>query len=199
MSGKKFGRRGDLWLCLAAVALILLGVFWAWPRQQDTAYGEITLEGQLYRRIQLTGHRGREVIPVRTERGENIIVVEDEEIFVQEADKAESAFPHAFKFFLCPFQFPGHQAAQEFRMEFPFRMRAVKKGQGTAGLRNPLQCQPGMIAENLVQGAQRQGFVRNIHAARYGSKTKNNAIVKKIALFQVLIVESEDKSSDTTD
>lgn len=86
MSGKKFGRRGDLWLCLAAVALLLLAAFWAWPRQQDTVYGEITLEGQLYRRIQLTGHRGREVIPVRTERGENVIVVEDEEIFVQEAD-----------------------------------------------------------------------------------------------------------------
>lgn len=73
-------------ILLAVLLLLLGGFFLSGGRDGEAVYGEIHLEGELYRRIELTGHEGREVFEIETPRGRNTVVVEDESIFVDSAD-----------------------------------------------------------------------------------------------------------------
>ena len=78
--------RGD-GLLLAVLLILLLGAYLLFgSKGGGSLYAEISIEGELYRRIELTGHRGRESLALATARGQNVVVVEDEEIFVSEAD-----------------------------------------------------------------------------------------------------------------
>lgn len=78
--------RGD-GLLLAVLLILLLGAYLLpGSKGGGSLYAEISIEGELYRRIKLTGHRGRDSLALATARGQNVVVVEDEEIFVLEAD-----------------------------------------------------------------------------------------------------------------
>lgn len=52
----------------------------------EGVYAVIQVQGQEYRRVELTGHTGRDEIIIRTELGINIIEVVDERIGMYEAD-----------------------------------------------------------------------------------------------------------------
>ena len=84
---KNLGKGDGLLLVLCL--LIILGGFLFFRQgggQQKALQAEITVEGELYRRIELTGHKGKETIEINTSRGRNLILVEDEAICVLEAD-----------------------------------------------------------------------------------------------------------------
>ena len=76
--------RADWALLSILLALSFLPL--AFPGQQGACYADITLKGELYRRVLLTGHRGTERFEVETEAGRNIIEVRGESIAVVEAD-----------------------------------------------------------------------------------------------------------------
>ena len=82
---KKLGR-GDAALAALLLVILLGGAFFFHARAGEACYAEVTVGGELFKRVELTGHRGREVIVVENERGRNLIVVEEESIFVAEAD-----------------------------------------------------------------------------------------------------------------
>ena len=75
-------------LLLALCLLIILGgfLFFRQEGEHKALQAEITVEGELCRRIELAGHKGKENIEINTSRGRNIIQVEDESICVLEAD-----------------------------------------------------------------------------------------------------------------
>ena len=77
--------KGDRFLLLFLL-VILLGAFFAFRQEPgEDCRAEITVDGELYKRVQLTGHRGREELLVETSRGKNLIIIE-ESIRVEEAD-----------------------------------------------------------------------------------------------------------------
>ena len=82
---KKFGR-ADIFLMAFMLLLLLAGALFFRLEGENNLYGEITLDGELYRRIELTGHRGRESFEIETPKGRNTILIEDETIRVLEAD-----------------------------------------------------------------------------------------------------------------
>ncbi len=78
--------RGDVFLSLFLL-VFLVGAFFAFRQEAaSVCYAEISVDGELYKRVQLTGHQGREELLVETARGKNLIVVEGESIRVKEAD-----------------------------------------------------------------------------------------------------------------
>ena len=78
--------KGDKFLLLFLL-VILLGAFFAFRQEAgEGCLAEITVDGELYKRVQLTGHQGREELLVETSRGKNLIIVEGESIWVEEAD-----------------------------------------------------------------------------------------------------------------
>ena len=78
--------RADIALLALLLALSLLPLALLRQEQQAACYADITLEGELFRRVMLTGHPGTERIAVETEKGKNIIEVRDGSIAVVEAD-----------------------------------------------------------------------------------------------------------------
>lgn len=81
----KLLKRADLLLilillCLSFVPLLFLG------GRSGTVYADITVDGQLYRRVPLSGHHGREEFTIQTPGGSNTVCVEGETIAVTEAD-----------------------------------------------------------------------------------------------------------------
>ena len=83
---KNFGKGDGLLLVLCMI--IILGGFLIFRQgeEHNVLQAEITVEGELYRRIELTGHKGKETIEINTPGGRNLILVEDESICVLEAD-----------------------------------------------------------------------------------------------------------------
>ena len=78
--------KGDRFLLLFLL-VILLGAFFAFRQEAgEGCRAEITVDGELYERVQLTGHRGREELLVENSRGKNLIIIEEESIRVEEAD-----------------------------------------------------------------------------------------------------------------
>lgn len=57
-------------------------------------YAVITVNGEAYKEIPLTGQVSSKEYIIQTEYGENIIIVEDESIFVREADCADQICTH---------------------------------------------------------------------------------------------------------
>lgn len=55
-------------------------------KDYSITYAEITIGGELYKKVPLTGHKGEEIIEVDTKWGSNTILVKDEQIAVIEAD-----------------------------------------------------------------------------------------------------------------
>ena len=78
--------KGDCYL-LALLLAVLAGAFWLFAGEEKASlYAEIRVEGELCKRIELTGHRGKETVEIVSDRGRNLIQVEDESICVLEAD-----------------------------------------------------------------------------------------------------------------
>ena len=78
--------KGDRFLLLFLL-VILLGAFFAFRQEAgECCLAEITVDGELYKRVQLTGHWGREELLVENSRGKNLIIIEEESIRVEEAD-----------------------------------------------------------------------------------------------------------------
>ena len=75
-------------LCLLVLSLIPLAR-WA-GRQPDSLYADITVDGQLERRIPLSAHQGRETFTVQTSEGYNTICIDDASIAVIAADCADT-------------------------------------------------------------------------------------------------------------
>ncbi|MBQ6820569.1 MAG: NusG domain II-containing protein [Clostridium sp.] len=49
-------------------------------------YAEITIAGEVYKRISLAAHTGEEIIELTTEYGTNVVIVKDNKIGIIEAD-----------------------------------------------------------------------------------------------------------------
>lgn len=52
----------------------------------NNTYAEITIGGKLYKKIPLTGHKGKTEYVIETPYGNNVVLVEDETIAVIDAD-----------------------------------------------------------------------------------------------------------------
>lgn len=81
----KLLKRADLLLILILLCLSFVPLFFLSGRS-GTVYADITVDGQLYRRVPLSGHHGREEFTVQTPGGSNTVCVEGETIAVTEAD-----------------------------------------------------------------------------------------------------------------
>lgn len=78
--------KADIGLIGLLLFLSFLPPLWLSGTAEEELYADISLEGVLYRRIRLTGHRGREEIEIQRDGGRNLILVEDESLAVTEAD-----------------------------------------------------------------------------------------------------------------
>ena len=76
------------WLILVALLCLLAGsmAYMLCRKGGDGVYAEVNVGGEIKEKVELTGHKGRECFEIVTESGRNLIVVEDESIFVSEAD-----------------------------------------------------------------------------------------------------------------
>lgn len=63
---------------------ILLG--FRYNKKFDVTYAEITIGGELYKKVPLTGYKGEQIIEVSTKWGKNIVKVKDESVAIIEAD-----------------------------------------------------------------------------------------------------------------
>ena len=87
--GKKVFNKFDIIIIVFLFVLsftpeIILGA--NMKKNYDITYAEITIGGELYKKVALTGHDKKEVIEVETKWGNNIIVFEDEKVAVVDAD-----------------------------------------------------------------------------------------------------------------
>ena len=72
-------------LLLLAASFLPLAVF-GQPARSAGVYADITLDGNLYKRVPLTAHHGHEELVLRTDYGSNTVVIEDETIAITDAD-----------------------------------------------------------------------------------------------------------------
>lgn len=56
------------------------------PIKMDAAYAEVVVGGKLYKKIPLTGQKSLKTYVIETQNGKNVIAVENEEIYMHEAD-----------------------------------------------------------------------------------------------------------------
>lgn len=49
-------------------------------------YAVIQVDGKVYKEVPLSGHHGTDVIPIQTEEGYNLVVIQDESVGITEAD-----------------------------------------------------------------------------------------------------------------
>lgn len=55
-------------------------------KEYNSTYAEITVGGKLYRRVNLSAHRGTDELIVKTDHGNNIVSIVDNTITMTEAD-----------------------------------------------------------------------------------------------------------------
>lgn len=79
-------KRADLALLLALLLLSFLPLLLPGREQPAAVYADITLKGQHWRRVELTGRQGAERITVETAAGRNVLEVRGGSIAVVEAD-----------------------------------------------------------------------------------------------------------------
>ncbi|AYE34704.1 NusG domain II-containing protein [Clostridium septicum] len=54
--------------------------------EHNNVYAEITISGKLYKNINLSSHKGEEIIEVNTKNGSNKIIIKDDKIGIYDAD-----------------------------------------------------------------------------------------------------------------
>lgn len=84
---KNMLKRADILLIILLLSISLLPLLCLPEQKTDRVYAEITQDGQLVRRIALSGHTGRDTFTQTTPDGHhNTIVVDEGTIAVQSAD-----------------------------------------------------------------------------------------------------------------
>lgn len=74
-------------IILIAIAFIPTMVFSVISkRDYNGTYAEITVNGKVFKEIPLTNHKGEDKIPIKTDKGINIISIKDNEVSIIEAD-----------------------------------------------------------------------------------------------------------------
>lgn len=72
---------------LLVLSLIPAGLFWLSDAESSgSTYAVVQVNGTVYKKILLTGHRGEETFTIVTDRGYNTVVVRDETIGITNAD-----------------------------------------------------------------------------------------------------------------
>lgn len=78
------------WDALLILFLLILSclpiAIFGQPAQASGIYAEVTIDGELYKRIPLTAHHGHDEMDIHTKYGNNTVVVEDETIAITDAD-----------------------------------------------------------------------------------------------------------------
>lgn len=81
------------WDIIIIVILIVIsflpeGVFWivSGRKNYSGTYAEITVNSKLYKRINLSDHKGTEKLTIKTKYGENVVEIQDNKISIIEAD-----------------------------------------------------------------------------------------------------------------
>jgi len=83
----KMLKRADILLIIILLFLSLLPLLFLPDSQASAVHADITINGQLWRRVPLSAHKGHETITVKTPDGHyNTITIDDDTIAVQEAD-----------------------------------------------------------------------------------------------------------------
>ncbi|WP_026886071.1 NusG domain II-containing protein [Clostridium beijerinckii] len=70
-------------LCISFIPEIVFGIM---GKHYNGTYAELTIDGKLYKKINLSEHRGDEQIDIKTSYGENIVEIKDKSIKVIDAD-----------------------------------------------------------------------------------------------------------------
>ena len=78
------------WDALLILSLLILSclpmAIFGKPAQASSIYADITIDGELYKRIPLTAHHGHDEMEIHTKYGSNTVEVEDETIAIIDAD-----------------------------------------------------------------------------------------------------------------
>lgn len=73
-----------LLMLLSFIPEIILGTMLG--RNYNNTYAEITIEGNLYKKILLSEHRGEEEFKINTTKGYNLVVLKDDSIAIIDAN-----------------------------------------------------------------------------------------------------------------
>lgn len=71
-------------LCLSFIPELIFGIMMS--KKYNETYAEITLDGQPYKKVFLSAHRGENKINIKTAYGYNIIEIKDSSISIIDAD-----------------------------------------------------------------------------------------------------------------
>ncbi len=83
-------KKGDIVLIFTLLVLSFIpeGIFYQTGNDASVSrmYAVIQVDGKVYKEVPLSGHHGTDVIPIQTEEGYNLVVIQDESVGITEAD-----------------------------------------------------------------------------------------------------------------
>ena len=83
-------KKGDIVLIITLLVLSFIpeGIFYLTGNDASVSrtYAVIQVDGKVYKEVPLSGHHGTDVIPIQTEEGYNLVVIQDESVGITEAD-----------------------------------------------------------------------------------------------------------------
>ncbi|GAB6169187.1 flavin-based extracellular electron transfer system protein EetA [Clostridium carnis] len=71
-------------MIMSFIPEVILGVIL--KNGYNSTYAEITVAGKHYKNVPLSAHAGEDILDIKTEYGENVIIVKDNKIGIIEAD-----------------------------------------------------------------------------------------------------------------
>lgn len=83
-------KKGDIILIITLLVLSFIpeGIFYLTGNDAsiDRTYAVIQVDGKVYKKVPLSGHHGTDMISIDTDKGHNLVVIQDESVGITEAD-----------------------------------------------------------------------------------------------------------------
>ena len=87
-------KKGDIILIITLLVLSFIpeGIFYLTGNDAsiDRTYAVIQVDGKVYKEVPLSGHHGTDMISIDTDKGHNLVVIQDESVGITEAAQGVS-------------------------------------------------------------------------------------------------------------